>query len=352
VKAHALVPAASGAEALVGRVPCHDLRDEAGRLVARKGQRLDPAAAARVAAAVRREAHLLEVEPGDLHEDAAGERLAGAAAGGGVRVRGAAGGQWSLVADHRGLLRVRVAALAAVNALEGISVYTLFDGRVVEPGEVVARAKVTPLVVAEAAVVAAERRCRRADGLVAVRPFRPLGVAAVAPDRLEPGVRARFEEALREKLAWFGARCVDVAFVPARPGALAAALQAAGARGADLVVAAGANALDPLDPLFGALERLDARLVRVGAPAHPGSLLWLAMLGPTPVLGMPSCGMFSEATLFDLLLPRFLAGEPVGPEDLAAVGHGGLLGREMAFRFPPYRSGRERGSVGGGGETP
>ena len=35
---------------------------------------------------------------------------------------------------------------------------------------------------------------------------------------------------------------------------------------------AGANALDPLDPVFSALERLGARTVRRGVPAHPGSL--------------------------------------------------------------------------------
>ena len=117
------------------------------------------------------------------------------------------------------------------------------------------------------------------------------------------------------------------------------------ASGARIVVVAGANALDPLDPVFTAIERLGGRLVRNGVPAHPGSLLWLARVGPVPVLGMPGCGMFSQATLFDLLLPRLLAGETLSPEGLAAYGHGGLLGREMAFRFPPYRAGRDRGTL-------
>jgi molybdopterin biosynthesis enzyme len=117
------------------------------------------------------------------------------------------------------------------------------------------------------------------------------------------------------------------------------------AAGARIVVVAGANALDPLDPVFAALERLGGRVVRNGVPAHPGSLLWLARVGPVPVLGMPGCGMFSQATLFDLLLPRLLAGEALDANALAAYGHGGLLGREMAFRFPPYRSGRERGTL-------
>jgi molybdopterin biosynthesis enzyme len=170
-------------------------------------------------------------------------------------------------------------------------------------------------------------------------------VGAVAPASLAPRPRARFEAVLREKLDWFGAPLARLAYTESDAGALGEALEAAIAAGARIVVVAGANALDPLDPVFAAVERAGGRPVRIGVPAHPGSLLWVARVGAVPILGMPGCGMFSQATLFDLLLPRLLAGETVGPAELAAYGHGGLLGREMAFRFPPYRAGRERGTL-------
>jgi hypothetical protein len=345
VKAHAIGPAQAGVDRLVGLVLCHDVHDGGGRVVARKGAILDDAAARAVIAAAPRELHLVEMEPDDLHEDPAGARLAAAVAGPGVRVRDSVGGQWALVAVQRGLVQVRAETLAHVNRLEGIAVYTLYDGQVVEAGEVVAKAKVTPLVIAEALVREAEDRGRAVAGLVAVRPFRPLTVAAIAPASLPPRARARFQAALAEKLAWFGARLGPVEFVEADADALAHALDAARTAGADVLVAAGANALDPLDPVFAALERLGGRFLRRGVPAHPGSLLWLASLGATPVVGMPSCGMFSQATMFDLVLPRLLAGDRLGPDDLAAYGHGGLLGREMAFRFPPYRAGQDRGAL-------
>jgi hypothetical protein len=344
VKAHAVVPAQVGAEALVGRVLCHDVR-AGGRLALRKGEVLDAGSARHLVEIAHDEVHLIEVEAGDLHEDPAGQRLAAAVAGPGVRVRDSSGGQWALVAAHRGLLRVGVDALARVNAQEGVSVYTLYDGQIVDGGEVVAKAKVTPLVIAESVVRAAETLSRAATGLVLVRPFGPRAVAAVAPASLEPRVRTRFEAVLREKLAWFGSTLTGLAFVPDVAPALAEAIEAARATGAHLVVAAGANALDPLDPVFAALERLGGRILRRGVPAHPGSLLWLAEVGATPVLGVPSCGMFSQATLFDLLLPRFLAGEAVGAAELAALGHGGLLTRDLGYRFPPYRAGQERGAL-------
>ena len=90
---------------------------------------------------------------------------------------------------------------------------------------------------------------------------------------------------------------------------VADALSALRGEGADLLIVAGASALDPLDPVFGGLMLLGARMERHGAPAHPGSLLWLARWGTNAVLGMPTCGMFSQATTFDLVLPRLLATE-------------------------------------------
>jgi hypothetical protein len=345
VKAHAVVPGQVGAERLTGWVLCHDVRDPTGKLALRKGTVLDAAGARRLIEVAGGEVHLVEMEAGDLHEDPAGERLAAVVAGEGVRIRDAAGGQWALVAERRGLVRVGVDALAAVNAIEGVSVYTLYDGQVVNAGEVVAKAKVTPLVIPEAVVREAETRCRASGGLVMVRAFHPVGVAAVAGAMLDAKTRVRFEGALREKLGWFGGALIRLDFVGPDAGPLAAALQRDLAEGAGVVVVAGANALDPLDPVFTAVERLGGRFVRRGVPAHPGSLLWLAMIGDTPVLGMPSCGMFSQATLFDLVLPRLLAGEPIDAPELAAYGHGGLLGRDMAFRFPPYRAGQERGAL-------
>src|SRR2546427_13192988 len=58
---------------------------------------------------------------------------------------------------------------------------------------------------------------------------------------------------------------------------------------------------------------------------------------------MPTCGMFSQATTFDLVLPRILAGEHMDNRTIAELGHGGLLSRDMAYRFPPYRANAARG---------
>src|SRR5215467_8530877 len=99
------------ATALEGRVICGDVRGADGKVVAEKGQVLDAELARRLLDLPWRVLHLLELEPGDIHEEPAGARLSQAAAGDGVEVRGYSGGQWTLAASRRGLLRVRPKAL-------------------------------------------------------------------------------------------------------------------------------------------------------------------------------------------------------------------------------------------------
>jgi len=66
---------------LVDKVLCHDVRDAAGKVALAKGARLDAEAARALLALPWDEVHLLALEPGDLHEEDAGRRLAAAVAG-------------------------------------------------------------------------------------------------------------------------------------------------------------------------------------------------------------------------------------------------------------------------------
>ena len=330
------------ADVLLDRVVCHDVRDGAGKIAVPKGARLDPAAIETLLATPWEEIHLLALEPGDVHEEEAGRRLAAAVTGEGVEVKGYTGGQWTVTAVRRGLLRIDAARLTDANAHEGVSVFTLFSGQPVETGETVAKAKVTPLAIPEPTIRAIEAVGR---GVVGVTGFRPTTIGAVANERLEPKQRTRFESALKQKVDWFGSRLLGVRFAGGSDRAVADELRALRREGAEVLIVAGASALDPLDPVFSALTLVGAPMERHGAPAHPGSLLWLARWDGAPVLGMPTCGMFSQATTFDLVLPRLLAGETIGNRELAGLGHGGLLSREMAYRFPPYRANAARGEL-------
>jgi hypothetical protein len=339
--------ARSGARAsdLVGRVLSIDVAGEDGARAFGKGSVIAESDVERLLALAWHELHVVEMESGDVHEDIAGTRLAAAAAGPGVFAKAASGGHWPLVAKARGILDIATDALRDVNAIEGICVYTLWDGQVVGDGETIARAKITPFVIEASKLERATSLSGAAGGVVRVRPFQSRRIGAVVQESLGDRAMARFRDALGEKVAWFGSTLLEPELVPPKAEAIAAALERSIAGGAQILTIAGTKAMDALDPAFGALESLGGRIERHGVPAHPGSLFWLAYVGEVPVLGMPTCGLFSQATVFDLVVPRLLAGDHIDRHALADLGHGGFLTRDMAFRFPPYRATADRGEV-------
>ena len=335
----------NGLDALNGAVLVSDVRDSLGRVILGRGTLVGADERMVLEGLTWETLHVVRPEDGDVLERDAGEQLAGAAAGSGVRVGEAAGGHWPLVSERRGLVEVRRDALLGVNGPGELAVYTVADGQVVDQDEVVARAKIIPFVVGGAALEHGLAAASAAGGLIAVRAFVPAQLGVVVLESLGSSAFARFRAAIDEKAAWFGSSVLEPCEVGRTARSVAAAYEGVLAGGAGLVLVAGTAAMDPLDPAFEAVRLLGGRLERVGVPAHPGSLLWLARIGGVSVLGMPSCGLFSRATVFDLVLPRLLAGLTVDSAWLATLGAGGLLTRDVAARFPPYRPRQERGAV-------
>jgi molybdopterin biosynthesis enzyme len=262
-----------------------------------------------------------------------------------VTVGTSSGGQWPLRAVPRGILQVNVPGLAAVNGAADLSVYTLFDGQVVEAGETVARAKIIPFAVPEDVIASGEARALASAPVVAVRGFQHKRVSALVQESLGARAVERFKAVFGEKVTWFGGALEEPVFVAPETTEVARTLGALLAGAPDLLVVAGSRTMDPLDAVFAALESSGATLVRRGMPAHPGSLCWVAQREATTIVGMPSCGVFSQATVFDLLLTWVFADVPLDAARLAQFGHGGFLTRDMAFRFPPYRQAADRGEV-------
>ena len=307
----------------------HDLGSEL-----RKGTVLRAADIERVRAAG--EVHLVELEPGDVHEDDAARRLAVALAGPGLEAKPPVQSQARLVAKGRGLLRVRGDLVDAINSLGHVSAFTLMDGQAVDAGEEVAGCKVTPVAVPGQLVERVERLCGERGPALQLVPFRPLKTFVVATERLKPKARELFRSAVTAKLGWYGADVLDVREVARTDEAVRSAYEEARQRGADLVMFAGASAIDPLDPAYAELTHAGGELLQLGAPMHPGSMLWLGRLGEAAVVGVASCAGFGRNSSLDLLLPFVFAYGRADSGDLLRLGHGGLIEAGAGRRFPPY----------------
>jgi hypothetical protein len=316
-------------------VLCHDVPGLGRRPALLKGHRLVRADALALEAGGLRELHLLWLEDGDVDEDTAAFRLAAAVAGDGVEVGPPVESQVRLSAARRGLLRVDEPALTQLNSTDGCTVFTLPDGMPVDAGRTLGGAKVTPLAIRESDLSDAEHAAARASGGAALRVvvFKPLRVGALLRERLSDRERDRFDSTLRLKVGWFGGSVSAVESLT--DGALPGSIRRL-ASGADVLLIPGVTSVDPLETTWRAVVTAGGREVRRGLPVHPGSSYWVAELEDCAVIGVGSCGAFSQRSALDLLLVRLFAGEPLDSALLAGLGHGGLLASEMAWRFPRY----------------
>ncbi|MHB8537600.1 MAG: molybdopterin-binding protein [Candidatus Dormibacteria bacterium] len=305
-----------------------------------KGAMLEPGDEPAMRSARPEELHLLWLDDGDVGEDAAAVRIAAVVAGAGTAARTPVESQVRLVAASRGIVEVDVRALAAINAVDGVTVFTVADGLHVDAGRTLAGVKITPLAIDEWSLEQAERAALSSGdgaGILRVRPFLPLRVAAIVRQHLTDDARERFERSLGLRSEWFGGTVEPVRYVDDSPEQVRQALlDAAGT--SDIVLAVGVASVDPLDVTWQSLIATGATSIRRGLPMHPGSSYWIAELLGRPVIGVASCGMFSRRSALDLLIARLHAGLPLDAPYLASLGHGGLLGKDAAWRIPPYEA--------------
>ena len=323
---------------LVGAILARDLTISGQRWS--KGRRLSADDLAVLAAAEAGDpVTILVPEPGELHEDDAAMRLAAAVAGPGLTIRAPVQSRVDLRAEAAGVLNVRIAELERLNRIDPLEVFTAFDGQVVEKGDLVASVKIAPHLVDAATVDAGARLADFGSRpIVWVAPFLPRRVGVIVKESVRAPARAKFEASVRAKIEGLGSEVVAIDYVDDDAEAVESAMAAFVRRPdpVDLILTAGAASTDPLDPCFVAIAALGGRIVRRGVPAHPGSMLWLARIGGTAILGLPTCGAYSKATAADLLLPRLLSGEDPSEKTVAKLGHGGILTRSQRFRFPAY----------------
>ena len=112
-----------------------------------------------------------------------------------------------------------------------------------------------------------------------------------------------------------------------------------------MIAVTGGMSVDPDDQTPASIRAAGGQEVVYGAPVLPGAMFLLAAIEGVPVLGLPGCVMYYRYSIFDLVVPRILAGETVTREDIAALGHGGLCRVCSDCRYPACGFGKGGGTV-------
>ena len=280
--------------------------------------------------------YALDIGEGYVHEDEAAQRISRAAAGNGVRFSDPSEGRINLHAEHAGLLKVNVEALNRLNALKDIVFATLHTNHFVEKDQAVAGTRIIPLVAPEEDIAAAEALCRSAGSLIWVKPFTPaiVGLVTTGSEVYNGRIKDRFGPVVSEKFRKLGSRIMAQVLVSDDVDMTVNAIHGLIDQGADFIALTGGMSVDPDDQTPAAIRAAGGKVVTYGAPTFPGAMFMLAYIGDIPVIGLPGCVMYYKATIFDLIVPRILAGEAVTLEDITKLGHGGFCAGCDTCRYP------------------
>ncbi len=311
----------------VGAVLAHSLK--AGERSLRKGRVLSAADVAALKADGRLSVVAARLEPGDIDENTAASALARPLAGRHVDIAPAFTGRVNLFSEAAGLVvfdRGRVDRFNLVD--ETITLATIEPYAVVAPKQMLATVKVIPFAVRQQSVAACLEEAGSGGPLIAVAPFEEKHAALIQTQLrgLKESVLDKTAETTRERLAALGSTLVSERRCEHRAAALAPAIAAALAEGADLVLIAGASAIvDRRDVIPAAIEEAGGVIEHFGMPVDPGNLMLMGRHGAVPVLGLPGCARSPKVNGFDWVLQRLLAGLPAGPGEIMRMGVGGLL---------------------------
>ena len=270
--------------------------------------------------------YVWEMVPGMVHENDAAERLCALCKNANMTRRQVKEGKIELKAEIDGLFRVDTQRLNEINLLDDIMIATRHGNTAVKKGDKLCGTRVIPLIIEE-------EKLRKAEETGANQPLLELlpwklktaAIIATGSEVAKGLITDAFTPVVQRKLSAYGVQAIRTS----RPGddmdAITREILDAKAAGVDLILCTGGMSVDPDDRTPGAIKASGVTIVTYGAPVLPGAMFLLSYFADgTPVIGLPGCVMYAKSTIFDLVLPRIVAGVPVTRAEIASMGEGGL----------------------------
>lgn len=322
---------------------------------------------------------VLNITRDEMHEDDAAYQLANALMGEGVEIQGEPKeGKINIIASRDGLLKIDAERLKAFNMLGEVMCATLHSNTLVRKGQLVAGTRAIPLVVKKAVVAEAVRIAKGgrvklrtletlSTGVIEVKELRrPRAGVVITGNEIYYGrIKDAFAPIIKRKIEQFNGDIVGIYYAPDDASYIEARLRELIEAGADLLITTGGMSVDPDDVTRFAIRNLGVKEIYYGSAVLPGAMFLVAYLEesevnsqhsggnkgkdiydidnsklktqnskPVPVIGIPACGVYHKTTIFDLVLPRLLAGEYIDREELSEMGHGGLCLNCKECRYP------------------
>ena len=234
-------------------------------------------------------------------------------------------------------MKIDTEKLNKINSLGEMMIASRHGNFPVKTGDKIAGTRIIPLVIEKEKM----ERAKEAGGdkpIFEIKPFlkKRAGMVITGNEVYYGRIQDTFSPVIEEKLSEYDVEIIGKEISDDNHEHITAAIQRLLEQGADLIICTGGMSVDPDDRTPLAIRNSGARIESYGAPVLPGAMFLLAYYGDSqiPVMGLPGCVMYSKRTIFDLVLPRVMAGEVLEKKDLDVLGEGGLCLSCPVCTFP------------------
>lgn len=330
-------------ENAVGHVLCHDItqiiKDEKKGVLFKKGHIVKEEDIPLLLSVGKEHLYVWEKQEGVLHENEAAEILYRICADSHMHGSDIKEGKIELIADCDGLLKIRRDALIAVNSLGEMMIASRHGDFPVKKSAKIAGTRIIPLVIEKEKMDRAVEAAGE-ESIFSLLPFhtKKAGIVTTGSEVQKGLIKDTFTPVLKEKLSEYNCQMIGQTLPGDDRQTITSDILHFIEAGADLVLCSGGMSVDPDDRTPGAIKDTGADIVTYGAPVLPGAMLLLAYYhkdGRTiPIIGLPGCVMYARRTVFDLILPRIMADDPVRADEICAYGEGGLCLNCDVCTFP------------------
>ena len=327
-------------EEAVGQILCHDITQIIPGVVKdavfRKGHVIREEDIPILLSVGKEHIYVWEHNENMLHENEAAEILYRICKGDGMHGSDVKEGKIELIADVDGVLKINREKLRKINSLGEMMIASRHGDSPVKKGDKIAGTRVIPLVIEKEKM----ERPKKTAGEVPIFSIQPyekksVGLVTTGSEVLQGRIQDAFTPVIREKFAEYGIEIRKHELVGDEHEKITAVIREMLEEGMDMIVCTGGMSVDPDDRTPLAIKNTGAEVVTYGAPVLPGAMFMLAYVdGTIPVVGLPGCVMYAKRTIFDLVLPRILAGEKLVREDFERLGEGGLCLNCPVCTFP------------------
>ena len=281
--------------------------------------------------------YVLDLKDDQVHEDDAVNELATALAGPGVIFSGSPSeGKLELRAAYPGLFKVNIEAMTEFNMIEDVMCAAIHNNNSVQTNDSLAATRAIPLVIQHEKLEQAVSLAQKYYPIFSVKMFNPLKVRLVITgNEVYQGlIEDKFQDIVKNKVEALGATLEETIILPDEEERISRQINAYLEKETDLIITTGGMSVDPDDVTQAAIENSGFEETMYSSAVLPGAMFLLGYHKHTSIMGLPACGLYHRTTIFDLILPRIMAGEKPTQRDLAKLSHGGLCLNCEICHFP------------------